>query len=265
MKVTAYAPVASALSAAPASLSLRDRQAATVREKLKVQKQALITLKQQTEAHKDDARALARKRVDQLKERLKMLEQMPGLDPAKKARLIAQLTKELKSAVKAYASAGGSALEVGTTGTPAAPAADIPPDSLTDSPTDSDTPETPSDATSPDATNSDSAPPTDATKDRDRPASPYDHRSDADRRKSAEAEEDAAFARDVRDMMRKIKALLDKAKTEARTRISHNDKAPDDIRDAEAALRALDKEVGMIESTTAATDLMSGLRLSLSV
>lgn len=247
MKLTAYAPAASlnaSPNASPAASALREKHAQIARQKFEAQKQALTTLKQHTESRKDEAKALAKKRVDQLKERLKMLEQMPSLDPAKKARLIAQLTKELKSAVKAYGAAGGASAEIGTGATSPTPQA-------------SETPATTTGDTEDTASDGGENEPRDPAR-----TTAYDSAASrqTDERKSLKAEEDAAFARDVRDMMRKIKAQLDKAKAEA-TR----DNASEDIKDAEAALSALDEELGAIESSAAATGLTSGLMLSLSV
>lgn len=244
MKLTAYAPAASqsvSLNASPAASALREKHAQIARQKLEAQKQALTNLKQHTESRKDEAKALAKKRVDQLKERLKMLEQMPSLDPAKKGRLIAQLTKELKSAVKAYGTAGGASAEIGTGATSPTPQA-------------SETPAATTEDTTSDGGESEPRDPAQTT--------PYDTAASrqTDERTSREAEEDAAFARDVRDMMRKIKAQLDKAKAE-----SNRDTTSEDIKDAESALRALDDELGAIESSAAATGLTSGLMLSLSI
>ncbi|MEM9964483.1 MAG: hypothetical protein AAGC58_03960 [Asticcacaulis sp.] len=249
MKLTAYAPAISqsvSLNASPATSALREKHAQIARQKLEAQKQALTTLKQHTESRKDEAKALAKKRVDQLKERLKMLEQMPSLDPAKKARLIAQLTKELKSAVKAYGAAGGSSAEIGTGASAPSPTSPAPQAS-----------ETPTTTTEDTASDSGESEPRDPAQ-----TTPYDTAASrqTDDRTSREAEEDAAFARDVRDMMRKIKAQLDKAKA-----VSNRDNTSEDIKDAEDALRALDDEIGAIESSAAATGLTSGLMLSLSI
>ncbi|MFT4090330.1 MAG: hypothetical protein QM645_06330 [Asticcacaulis sp.] len=266
MKLTAYAPVQTTLAAAsPATTALREKQAEAAREKLSAQKQALTTLRQQSELRKDEAKALAKKRVDQLKERLKMLEQLPGLDPAAKARLIAQITRELKSAVKAYASAGGTASETGTsTGSASSSASATDDAELSEGETATkETPDAPDIPVPQSGTEDSSKPATEDEATSKTATSPYDVAAtrNSDERKSAEAKEDAEFARDVRDMMRKIKLLLDRAKSEA----TRDDSGSQEFKDADDALKALDDTLSSVESSAAANGLVSGLRLSLSV
>jgi hypothetical protein len=57
----------------------------------------------------DQAKAQARERVQQIVERLKILRKLFAGDPEAMARALAQVFKELKSAVQAYRKAGGEA------------------------------------------------------------------------------------------------------------------------------------------------------------
>ena len=79
---------------------------------------AVATLKQRNTAASDQKKASAKQRVDQIKSRLQMLRMSSPVDP----KVLAQLARELKSAVGSYASAGGSVRDLGATTAPAATA-----------------------------------------------------------------------------------------------------------------------------------------------
>ncbi|TFW12012.1 hypothetical protein EGY25_08120 [Brevundimonas intermedia] len=95
-----------------------ERSAARLRDA----KSAVATLKQMNTDASDQKKAAAKQRVDQLKARLQMLKMSSPVDP----KVLAQLARELKSAVSSYAGAGGSAGDLGVTATATAstPSAD---------------------------------------------------------------------------------------------------------------------------------------------
>lgn len=90
--------------------------------KLRDARSAVATLKQMNSASSSQAseqrKAAAKQRVDQLKARLQMLKMSGSVDP----KVLAQLARELKAAVKSYAGEGGSAAGVGGTSVPASAA-----------------------------------------------------------------------------------------------------------------------------------------------
>lgn len=98
---------------------------ATERDKAKLDeaRAALQALKSRppTQAA-EERKALARKKIDQLKARIRMLQMSASIDPKVTARMAAQLARELGAAVKAYAAAGGSTAELGVGAAGAAPA-----------------------------------------------------------------------------------------------------------------------------------------------
>ncbi len=92
-----------------------DERAAT---RLRDAKSALATLKQRTSNASDQKKAAAKQRVDQIKARLQMLKMSSPVDP----KILAQLARELKAAVRSYASAGGSPADLGAMPTQGVPA-----------------------------------------------------------------------------------------------------------------------------------------------
>ena len=71
-------------------------------------------------------KAAAAQRVIQLKEAMKNLRQMVGMDPKAMARMLAMLAKQLASAVKEYKAAGGSDNAVSATVSTSAPSSGTP-------------------------------------------------------------------------------------------------------------------------------------------
>ncbi len=62
---------------------------------------------------KDQARDLARKRLERVKARMDALKLMAKIDPRTALKLAAELAREMKGAVKAYAEAGGRNVSTG--------------------------------------------------------------------------------------------------------------------------------------------------------
>lgn len=99
-----------------------DRLKAAAEARLREARAAAETLKARSSQASEDRKAAARQKVEQLKARLQMLRSMATVDPKGTARLAAQLARELGSAVKAYAAAGGNTSGMSATGAPAASA-----------------------------------------------------------------------------------------------------------------------------------------------
>ena len=93
----------STAAAAAASGGVTDAKAKRDTERLRQASQAVETLKRRTDEAKAERKAIAKRKLDALKEQLRQM-QMWGASP----RQIAQLAKELAAAVKSYASAGGT-------------------------------------------------------------------------------------------------------------------------------------------------------------
>lgn len=94
--------------------------------KLRDAQSAVATLKQMNSASSSQAseqrKAAAKQKVDQIKARLRMLQMSGSVDP----KVLAQLARELKSAVKGYTGAGGSVGDLGATPAPASATASSP-------------------------------------------------------------------------------------------------------------------------------------------
>ncbi|WP_292035067.1 MULTISPECIES: hypothetical protein [unclassified Brevundimonas] len=98
-----------------------ERQAALADARLNDARAAVESLKQRTNNASEDQKAAAKKKIEQIKARLQMLQMAMIGDPKGAARMAAQLARELGAAVKAYAAAGGAPAGLGAA--PAAPAA----------------------------------------------------------------------------------------------------------------------------------------------
>jgi hypothetical protein len=81
--------------------------------KLRDARSAVETLKRRNAAAADDAReerkAVAKKKIDDIKARIRMLQISGSVDP----KVLAQLARELKSAVKMYGGSGGASVTAG--------------------------------------------------------------------------------------------------------------------------------------------------------
>lgn len=91
---------------------LTDRLKLARAQKAEAQKTAADTLNEMPKKTRDDARARAKARVMQLVERLKIIKELGKSDPKIMAKMLANLMKELKAAVKDYAKAGGNDMDV---------------------------------------------------------------------------------------------------------------------------------------------------------
>lgn len=112
------APATAKTEAATGSTTAREqRQQALADAKLNDARAAVESLKQRASNASEEKKALAKKKIEQIKARLQMLQMAMIGDPKAAARIAAQLARELGEAVKAYAAAGGSAAGMGAPAT----------------------------------------------------------------------------------------------------------------------------------------------------
>ncbi|PQZ76437.1 MULTISPECIES: hypothetical protein [unclassified Brevundimonas] len=95
------------------------RQQALADAKLNDARAAVESLKQRTSNASEEKKAAAKKKIEQIKARLQMLQMAMIGDPRGAARMAAALARELGAAVKAYAAAGGSTAGLGGASAPA--------------------------------------------------------------------------------------------------------------------------------------------------
>lgn len=85
-----------------------ERLAAQAEAKIRDTRTAMEALNKRRSEASEERKALARQKIEQLKQRLQMVQSMASADPKGTARLAAQLARELGAAVKEYAAAGGT-------------------------------------------------------------------------------------------------------------------------------------------------------------
>lgn len=112
---TLTGPLASALALPTISTSPTSQEAARQRQAAKAKDAltALQTMREQKSSASDERKAAARKKVEDLKARIRALQMAAVGNPESVARLAAQLARELGAAVKAYGAAGGSTAAMG--------------------------------------------------------------------------------------------------------------------------------------------------------
>jgi hypothetical protein len=93
------------------ALAERDPERAQKIEETQNQlRQTLASLKSSKTDVAEQRKASAQQKIQRIKEQIKTLRMMSSMDPKIIARQLAQLSKELASAIKDYASAGGTAI-----------------------------------------------------------------------------------------------------------------------------------------------------------
>ena len=217
--------------------------------RLRQARMAVENLKTQRNEATERRKETARKKVELLKARLQMLKATASMNPKAAARLAAQLARELGAAAKAYASAGGSAGDLGLAPSPpalaAAPAAGGVPGDPAAGPVVSAAPTTDTGGQSGDtmsgeeeADQADQAAPS---------ANPYQRaideanaRAAEGKRKSGERQADGDFMRDVKGMAAELKQIIRRA-TDAADRDA--ELSPGEKQDMEAALATLDNAI----------------------
>ena len=96
-----------------ASSAREERRQALADARLNDARAAVESLKQRTSNASEEKKAAARKKIEEIKARLQMLQMAMIGDPKGAARMAAALARELGAAVKAYAAAGGSTASLG--------------------------------------------------------------------------------------------------------------------------------------------------------
>ncbi len=183
---------------------------------------------------------LARARVQQIIERLKVLKKLFAYDPKQMARALAQIFKELKSAVKDYARAGGDELSLAGE---AAGAATTPP------------------AAAPTSGAAPGTPPADPVA-----AAPASDHALYDAvvgevRKSV-GEDGLQFLKEMRALTNDIAKLLETAHIQARAKKPEKD-LTNAVEDADTALQDLRKEMADAEQDIHNAVPTAGMRLSI--
>lgn len=103
-----------------AASAREERRQALADARLNDARAAVESLKQRTSNASEEKKAAARKKIEEIKARLQMLQMAMIGDPKGAARMAAALARELGAAVKAYAAAGGSTAGLGAaSGAPA--------------------------------------------------------------------------------------------------------------------------------------------------
>jgi hypothetical protein len=103
-----------------ATSAREERRQALADARLNDARAAVESLKQRTSNASEEKKAAAKKKIEEIKARLQMLQMAMIGDPKGAARMAAALARELGAAVKAYAAAGGSTAGLGAaSGAPA--------------------------------------------------------------------------------------------------------------------------------------------------
>ena len=217
-------------------------------EALRTMKAVVDTLRRAPDEADKTAQSQARKRVEALKERIKMLKQFYGMDPKALARALKQIASELKSALKDYASAGGRTSDLGvnpalTAGgaTSVAPQGAGAAESADAAQVEAEAANVEANAeqASQEAQGAAAQAETEARQsgadDADDPSSGpnrNDEQAGPGRafflaKREAELKDDQEFAKTVRELTREIKALFQRAKSDAANKSDSSDKASD--------------------------------------
>jgi len=96
-----------------ATSAREERRQALAAARLNDARAAVESLKQRTSNASEEKKAAARKKIEEIKAWLQMLQMAMIGDPKGAARMAAALARELGAAVKAYAAAGGSTASLG--------------------------------------------------------------------------------------------------------------------------------------------------------
>ncbi len=223
----------------------------------------------------------ARQQVQVLVERIRTLKQFASDNPQVMAKQLAQIVKQLKSALKAYAEAGGTP-PPGASTSAAAPAAPTPAASAENTPASSDsnaearTAETAtspaeavkmdsetesadaevSDRAAPSSTAEPPAPAAPATRAEIRPGDIY--RAMKDRLSGSEAAADMTFVKEVRGIGKWIRELLDKAKVQMAFK-PMDDETKTAFEDTDEGLKEIDDALDDLDRSIRASSPEAGL------
>jgi hypothetical protein len=213
-------------------------------DRLKAMKAAVETLRSQPVDRAAERKAAARQKVEQIRERIRLLAMTASGDPKATARQVAQLARELGQAVRAHAAAGGTA-SVGSAPSPQAPPASDAAAVTAEPVASSSGTETIATEADPQTASSDREPaqPVAGTHPYDKSlASLNDQAREMDRLRAAqdaEGREDKDFMDLVRDLARKLKDILRESRLKDPQR-----RDPELDEKADAAIKTMDAEIG---------------------
>jgi hypothetical protein len=194
-------------------------------DKAKAGKDALAALKDAQKKQSQSARDMAYQRVLRVLERIKALKAMKGGDPVQSAKVITQLSKELRSALKAYMATGGKAGDLAASGA-----------STASTPTAA--PDTPKPETTASEVKS--------------PINPYAPPGQP-------LPEDASFLKDIRELVKALKALLLREVNKAQGSSLGDAKAdPKVFEEAQTEILRLEKDLDDAQRDLAQAALSSG-------
>ena len=242
------APLAALLKADAASSS---KAADKASEKTEAARTAATSLEDMQKQRRDALKAQAKAQVMALIERIRTLKQFASDNPQVMAKQLAAITKDLKSALKAYADAGGAARDVGgaSASAPSAPAATSDPaDESSDTAPDAVTPA--AGVEDPEAVAGTAFPADAKAAPTAVPAATVDPRNIYEKMRDAvsgsEAAGDMDFVKLVRGVGKVIRELLTKAKIQTAL------KGPDDetaraFKETEAGLKDVDKALEQMD------------------
>jgi hypothetical protein len=216
--------------------------------KLRDARSAVETLKRRNAAGADDAReerkAAAKKKIDEIKARIRMLQISGSVDP----KVLAQLARELKSAVKMYGGSGGASGMVGGEQAGASPVATNTDTTISTAPAGGEAEgadvqtavedvELADDDMSADGTKN-----PEAAKSNDNPYQRMAEKAQADAgeqsRRGAAQQADRDFLSDVRNLANQIKTMAKRAQHQAETDPALRRDADDAAQAATEAMRA---------------------------
>jgi hypothetical protein len=196
----------------------------------------------------DQAKAQAKAKVQQILERLKILRKLYAFDPKRMAQALAQVFKELKAAVKAYAKAGGDELGAASDAAGAVMGASAQPPSAPDG-----------DAAGKEGREPAAVAPTPAAQSPSPDHALYDAVTGEVRK--AIGEDGLDFVKSVRALSNDIAGLLETARTQARAKRPEKS-LTDALDDADKSLASLRQEMAAVEQDIHAAAPEAGLRIS---
>lgn len=225
---------------AGAATAREQRQQALADAKLNDARAAVESLKARTSNAAEEKKAAAKKKIEQIKARLQMLQMAMIGDPKGAARMAAQLAKELGAAVKAYASAGGSTAGLGAVSSaPATGGAEAATDA------------TSSEAEVEPGSAGQQAPAEDQDAEPARSSNPYQQAVDASRARTAEQAQRSGERHADRDMLDEVKRLAAQIKAMAQRAAKGSPEGDE----AERAITGMEREVQTAVQTMPAVGL----------
>lgn len=217
-------------AAKPEPTTAREQRQQTLADaKLNDARAAVESLKQRTSSASEEKKAAGKKKIEQIKARLQMLQMAMIGDPKGAARMAAQLAKELGAAVKAYAAAGGSTAGMGAASAPSVAAGGEPTEAAPGGATEAEAQPTMTEEAGADEG-------TETAK----PSNPYQQAVDAAQARMAEQARRSGERQADRETLDEVKRLA--AQIKALARQAANKSAPE-ADEADRAVAHMDREI----------------------